>query len=259
MIHVESITQHYAAKPVLRGLSLHVKQGELVALMGPNGTGKSTLLKVVAGVLSPQKGQVKIDGLVRRSSVDAENAIRRRTVYLSDHPWLPMGRTGREFLVDVGKLYVNDIERVMEHAERLFRLFNLEGQADARIGSYSNGQQKKLAVASALVADADVLILDEPFTGGLDPAAVVVLKRLLRRLAERVDRTVLMATQIADIARDLAHRIALIRDEAIGMLDTPEAIIASQPGTGSLEDAVERFLNPHALADLEQYFEEENK
>ena len=259
MIRLEHVTQHYGVRPVLKDLDLHVRRGELLALMGPNGTGKSTLLNVMAGVLSPQRGTVTISGLVRRSNVESENAIRRKTVFLPDHPWLPMSRTGREYLLAVGSLYVDDEARVMEHSERLLRLFNLDGQADARIATYSNGQQKKLTITGALVTDAEVLILDEPFTGGLDPAGVAVLKRLLKRLAERTDRTVVMATQISDIARALAHRIALTKDGKIGTIDTPDNIIASQPAAASLEEAIEMHLNPEALAALERYLQEEEK
>jgi len=259
MIQLTSITQHYGVRPILRNLNLQVAKGELLAVMGPNGTGKSTLLNVIAGVLSPQKGEVRINNLVRRSSVEAENSIRRMVAFLPDHPWLPMSRTGREYLLAVGSLYVEDKDRVIEHSERLLRLFNLSEQADSAITSYSNGQKKKVAVAGALMTDATVFIFDEPFTGGLDPAGVAVLKRLLKRLAEREDVTVVLATQISDIARALANRIALIKDGAVSLVDTPANIIARQQGAANLEDAVESYLNPEALAKLEDYLREEEQ
>ena len=104
MIDVVDLTQHYGIKPVLRGVNLQVGRGEVVALLGPNGMGKTTLLAAMAGVLSPQKGYVEIDGLRRKSSVENELAIRKKTVYLPDRPWLPVMRTGREFLLAVGRL-----------------------------------------------------------------------------------------------------------------------------------------------------------
>ncbi len=257
MIHVNNVTLHYRIKPVLKGLDLHVRRGELLVLMGPNGIGKSTLLNLIAGVISPQKGSVEIDGLARRSSVENENKIRGITAFLSDHPWLPMSRTGREYLHSVGLLYVEDVGRVMEHSERLLKLFNLDSQADSLISTYSNGQQKKLAIAAVLLTDAKLLILDEPFTGGLDPAGVAVLKRLLKRLADKTDVTIVMATQLSEIAMALASRIALIKDGRIHMIDSPDKIIASQPGAANLEEAVERHLNPEALAGLEKYLRQE--
>src|SRR5262249_10367694 len=151
---------------------------------GPNGMGKTTLLGVMGGVLQPQHGYCAIAGVRRRQSVDDELSIRRLAVYLPDQPWLPALRTGREFLLAVGRLYdVND-DRLMEHVDRLLTLFELSKQADGPIRSYSAGQKKKVALCSALVTEAPLLLLDEPFSGGLDPAGILALKRLLQHLVK---------------------------------------------------------------------------
>src|SRR5262245_4443044 len=112
MIDVVDVTQHYGVRPVLRQVNLHVDRGEVTALIGPNGMGKSTLLALIAGALSPIKGYISIDGKRRRSSVEAELAIRKQVVYMPDQPWLPSQRTGREFLLAVGKLYEIDDDRL---------------------------------------------------------------------------------------------------------------------------------------------------
>src|SRR5436190_17323808 len=97
MIELTDIWQHYGVRPILKHLTLKINQGELVVINGPNGMGKSTLLGVMGGVLSPQKGTVHIDGKRRRGSVEEENAIRQFTVFLPDNAWLPQQRTPREF------------------------------------------------------------------------------------------------------------------------------------------------------------------
>src|SRR5438046_973140 len=84
VIELHNVTQHYGVRPVLRGINLRVERGEVVVVLGPNGMGKSTLLGVMAGVLAPQRGEVVIDGRVRRGSVEDELAIRKATVYLPD-------------------------------------------------------------------------------------------------------------------------------------------------------------------------------
>jgi ABC-type nitrate/sulfonate/bicarbonate transport system ATPase subunit len=96
MIEVSHISHHYGVKPVLQDVTLSVGAGELVALMGPNGMGKSTLMAIMAGVLWPLKGYVEIDGKRRRSNEENELAIRQKVVYLTAEPWLPSLRTGRQ-------------------------------------------------------------------------------------------------------------------------------------------------------------------
>ena len=99
----------------------------------------------MAGVLRPQRGHVEIDGMRRRDSVPDELAIRRCVVYLPDHPWLPKNRTGREFLLAVGRLYGIEENRLIDHVQRLLEVFDLGRESDWPIRSYSNGQQKKVA------------------------------------------------------------------------------------------------------------------
>ena len=95
MIELIDVTQHYGVRPVLRGISLRIERGEVITILGPNGMGKSTLLGVIAGVLSPQYGTVLIDGLKRRGSEEEELAIRKLAVYLPDQPWLPATQSAR--------------------------------------------------------------------------------------------------------------------------------------------------------------------
>lgn len=259
MINVVDVTQHYSVRPVLRKVSLTVNKGELVALMGPNGMGKSTLLRAMTGVIMPQKGHIEIDGLIRRSTPEAELAIRKKVVYLPDHPWLPMTLTGREFLVGVGQLYAVDPDRLFDHIERLLRVFHLDEQADSPIRSYSNGQQKKIALCSALVTDAPIMLLDEPFAGGLDPSGILALRKLMTRLAEREDVTVVMATPVPEIVESLAHRIAILKKGDLIAYDTPEGLRKLTNCDGSLQEVLEHLIEPETFENIENYFRAEGK
>ncbi len=154
MIELDEVTQHYGVRPVLRGISLRIESGEVVVILGPNGMGKTTLLGVMAGVLAPQRGSVMIDGKKRRGSEEEELAIRKMTVFLPDQSWLPLSQTGRDFLLAVGRLYEVDEERLIEHVELLLELFDLSRKGDSPIWQLSAGQKKKVALCSALVAEA---------------------------------------------------------------------------------------------------------
>jgi ABC-type multidrug transport system ATPase subunit len=256
MIELTNVTQHYGIRPVLKGLNLHIGRGELVVVLGPNGMGKSTLLGVMGGVLAPQHGTVAIDGMVRRRSPEEELSIRRTAVYLPDKPWLPANRTGREFLLGVGRLYDIPEERLMDHTRRLLDLFELAEKVDTPVRSYSAGQQKKVAIASALVAEAPVMLLDEPFSGGLDPSGLLALKRVLRQLVERRKATIVLTSPVPELVEEIADRVVILRDGEVLACDTVEGLRRMTGAGGSLGQVLERLIFPETVRNLEQYFEE---
>lgn len=254
MLRVENLTHHYGLRPVLSDVSLEVQTGELVVLLGPNGMGKSTLLGCMAGVLRPARGHVEIDGVRRRQSVDEERALRKRMVYLPDDTWLPMMRTGREFLLGVGRLYDHDDLHLFEHTDRLLRLFHLEEHGDSAISSYSTGQRKKIALATALITEAPYLLLDEPFSGGLDPAGILAMKQVLKKLADDENVTVVMTTPVPELVEELASRVAILQDGQLTAYESP-ATLRQQAGDGvSFEQALGRLMYPEADDAVSDYF-----
>jgi ABC-2 type transport system ATP-binding protein len=257
VIRIVNLTQHYGVRPVLKDVSLDIPTGELVTVLGPNGMGKSTLLSAMAGLLAPQEGYVEFDGVRRRSSPEGELAIRRQVAYLPDAPWLPLTRTGREFLMAVGGLYDHKPSHLMEHAERLLKLFNLTEQADWAMRSYSAGQQKKIALCGALITEAPYLLLDEPFSGGLDPAGILALKRVLERLASCDKRTVVLTTPVPELIETFSERIVIIKEGQIAVNDTVAGLKAAAGVDGSLELALEKLMYPETLENINSYFEEE--
>jgi ABC-2 type transport system ATP-binding protein len=256
MIQLRDIVQHYGVRPVLRGINLQIPAGMVVALVGPNGIGKTTLLAVMAGVLSPQQGYVEIDGLRRRRSVEEEQAIRRRVVYLPDHPWLPLNRTGRELLLAVGQLYDIEAERLIDHVERLLSLFQLTKEGDWPIRSYSNGQKKKIALASALATEVPVLLLDEPFGGGLDPAGILALREVFKRFGSQPNRTIVMTAPAPELIEDLAHKVLVLRDGRVLAFDDVAGLQKLAGCSGTLSEVLGRLIHPETLERVEQYFAE---
>jgi ABC-type multidrug transport system ATPase subunit len=254
MIELIDIHHHYSVKPTLRDINLTIPTGELLCVMGPNGMGKSTLLSVAAGLLCPIKGQIKIDGLTRRSNIEDEKVIRQKVIYLPDDPWLPLTNTGREFLFAVGRLYGVNEDRLFDHVDRLLDVFELKDRADSDISSYSTGQKKKIGICSTLVTDAPIMILDEPFSGGLDSSALLALHHILKHLVTNGNTTIMMAVPVPELVEDLANRIAVIREGSIIACDSSINLMA-QTQTDSFSDALEHLVHPDGSKHIQRYFE----
>jgi ABC-2 type transport system ATP-binding protein len=256
MIDVVGLTQHYGVRPVLKDVTLHFSRGELTVIVGPNGMGKSTLLSAMAGVLSPQHGHVAIDGLIRRSTPENELAIRRAAIYLPDTPWMPGGRTPREFLLAVGRLYGRPDDHLFPEVDRLLELFDLGHQADTPIRSLSAGQSKKVALCSILIPDVPVLLLDEPFSGGLDPAGILILKKLLRKkVGEK--RTVVLTSPVPEIVEEVADKVVILRDGEVVAFNTLEGLRREAGTVGSLAAVLEKLMFPDTLRKLQEYLRED--
>jgi ABC-2 type transport system ATP-binding protein len=256
MIVLSDVTQHYGVRPVLRHINVRVERGEIVVALGPNGMGKSTLLGVMAGVLTPQHGYVEIDGYRRRASIEDELAIRKTAVYLPDRPWIPSQRTGREFLLGVGRLYDIPDDRLLDHVTSVMTLFELDEKADQPIRNYSSGQQKKVALCSVLVTEAPVLFLDEPFSGGLDPSGILALKRVLRHLVDKKKATIVLTSPVPELIEEIADRVIVLKDGEILAFDTVEGLRRQTSTRGTLGNVLEKLIFPETMRNLAQYFED---
>lgn len=254
MIRVVNVTQHYGIKPVLKNVSLEIPEGCRTAVIGPNGTGKTTFLSVVGGALTPQQGHVVIDGKVRKSSVEIELEIRRQAVFLPDRCYLPKNRTGREFLLGVGRLYDHPDEHLLDHAARLLRLFDLTALGDSPIRTYSAGQQKKIALSSALITDADVLLLDEPFSGGLDPAGIFALRNVLERLTTEQHKTIVLTSPVPELVVEIADRLLIIRDGEVAAYGTIDELRRDLGHGRTLEAMLHEVIFPETLEVVDAYF-----
>ncbi len=256
MIELVDVTQHYGVRPVLRGISLRIERGEVVTILGPNGMGKSTLLGVMAGVLSPQRGTVLINGMKRRGSEEEELAIRKMTVYLPDQPWLPGNSTGRDFLLAVGRLYEVEEERLIDHAAQLLDLFDLAEKGDSPIRSYSAGQKKKIALCSAIVAEVPILLLDEPFSGGLDPGGLLTLTRIIQHQSRRKVSTIVLTSPVPELVEEISTRVIVLQNGEILAFDTIDGLERMTGHRGSLGAVLERLIFPDTSRRLETYFQD---
>ena len=255
MIAFRDVWHHHGMKPTLRGVSFEARAGELTCVMGENGVGKTTLLRIAAGVTPCTEGEARVDGIVRRSTLEAEREVRAKVAYLPAEAWLPKANTGREFLHATGLLHAVPEGRMMRHIEQLLRVFHLDGEQ--AISGYSTGQQKKIALAGAFVTDAPVLILDEPLSGGLDTSGTLAAVRILEHLAADRGRTILMAVPVAELVERFADRVVLLGPEGVVAQGSPAELMTAAGDAGSLSEAVANLLRPERGEEMREYLAEE--
>ena len=147
-----------------------------------------------------------------------------------------------------------DPSRLIDHVERLLRLFELDEQGDWPIRSFSNGQQKKIALSAALATDARIMLLDEPFAGGLDPSGILALKQVLVRLVRDRGTTVVMSAPVPELVEELADRIVIVHHGRIAAFDTLDQLRKQAGCEGSLAEVYQRLVHPQSLDNIEAYF-----
>ncbi len=208
MIEVHTLVKRFGLKTVLRGLDFEVGAGEFVALIGPNGAGTTTFLRILSSLSRPSMGVVKISGYQLPHQAAA---VRQRLGVVSHMPLLYGDLTAEENLRFYARMYaVPDLNR---RIDAVLETVGLAARRRDLVRTYSRGMQQRLAIGRAILHDPAVLLLDEPHTG-LDQEACDMLDRLLREVAGR-GRTVVMTSH--DLARvgDLAGRFDVLTRGAI--------------------------------------------
>ncbi|HEY7412886.1 MAG TPA: ABC transporter ATP-binding protein [Vicinamibacteria bacterium] len=201
MIRYRAFSKRFGAHLAVDALSLHAGRGEVVALLGPNGSGKTTTLKAAAGLVRPTSGEVTLGDPPRPSDLAA---ARRVLSYLPQKVSFPDSLTGAEVVEFYRRLRGAAVERVPE----VLRFASLNGAGHRAVGTYSGGMVQRLGLAVALLPEAPVFLLDEP-TAALDPDGLCAFYGLVER-ARRDDRAVLFTShQLGDVER-LADRFAVL-------------------------------------------------
>ncbi len=206
LVEVEGVVKRFGSIEALRGVSLRVEKGEVVGLLGPNASGKTTLLKLVMGFMRPDEGSVRVLG---RDPYE-EPAVRARVGYVPEEVLLYDSLTVREFLYFLGRMRRMDPSTYMDRVRILTTVFEMEDKLDCLIGSLSRGDKQRLAVIGALMHEPEVLVLDEPIMG-LDPVAARVFKEITLELKGR-GRGILMSTHVLELAEALCDRIYVLHE-----------------------------------------------
>ena len=202
MLLLEAIRKRYGRREILRGLDLHVESGEIYGLLGANGAGKSTALKILCGLVHPDAGSVRIGGL--DLSTDRRDALRRIGAQIEQPAFAPH-LSARRSLHALAKL--SGLPK--EDADRNLAEVGLAGRADEAVSHFSTGMRQRLGIAAALLGGPPLLVIDEPTTG-LDPDGRQDLLKLIRGLRDSHGCSVLFTSHLFDEVSSLCDRCGIL-------------------------------------------------
>ena len=224
----------------VNGLSLDVRKGEVFGLLGPNGSGKTTTLKLLLGLLFPTEGEIRILG---RPAADVEK--NRHIGYLPEESYLYRFLNAEETLDFYGRLFGLSKAERRRRTDELIGLVKLDHARKRQLKEYSKGMTRRIGLAQALINDPDIVFLDEP-TSGLDPSGRKDVKDLIAHLKSQ-GKTVVMCSHLLAEIEDVCDRVAILFNGELKLLGTVDELLASQGETQLRTTA----LAPEALKDVE--------
>ncbi len=235
VIHTDKLSKHYGKGGEVKAadeLDLEVYEGETFGLLGPNGAGKTTTVRLLNCIIKPTSGRAWVNG---HDILRDEIAVKRVTGLLAESPGLYEKLSAYEFLQFIGALYDVPKDVLEKRISDLLKLFGLDDRRDYLLEGYSRGMKQKVLIAAALIHDPPILFLDEP-TSMLDPRAALMVKDLIKRLADTAGKTIFICSHILPVVEELCDRIGIINSGRLVALGTVKEIIA-QTNAKTLEEA----------------------
>lgn len=247
-IIVKNLNKKFGNFDVLKNLNLEIRHGEMFAFLGPNGAGKTTTVKLLCGVLKPTSGEISICGInIVKNPIEAKKQIG----VVPDHPFVYPKLTGEEFLHLVGNLYGVDGGERSKKIRNLVEMFEMNDYASHLIETYSLGMKQKTVIASMLIHEPKVVILDEPLVG-LDPKSARLVKDAFIELCNR-GTTIFMCTHILEVAEKIADRIGIIDKGELIAIGTRDELRLKVKTGESLEEIYLGLTGGFEYAELLKY------
>jgi ABC-2 type transport system ATP-binding protein len=207
MLEARSLTKYYGPLPALRDASFIAKPGQILGYLGPNGSGKSTTVRMLVGLMEPSNGDVLWRG---KSIFDDLPAYRKQLGYVPEEPFLYTHLTAPEYLRLVGGLRGVEDKILERKIDQFLKLFGLEDDQYSTLSAFSKGMRQKVMLASALLHNPELIILDEPFSG-LDVSAALMLRSVIRSLADE-GRTILMSSHVIEVVEQMCTDVVILSD-----------------------------------------------
>ena len=232
MLELRNVTKRFAGIAAVDGVSFQARRGEVTGYLGANGSGKSTTMKLVTGLINRTSGEIMFEGQPIQSDL---TAYKQRMGYVPEEPHLYQHLTGLEYLVMVGQLRGLPVKPTAERIDGLLRLFSLGDDRHVPISSYSKGMRQKVLLSAALLHNPDLILLDEPFSG-LDVASALMMRSLIQELAARGKVVLFSSHDLEIVERVCSHVVILHRGRVVA------------------DDSIERLRTLMALPTLEEIF-----
>ena len=235
LIRTDKLSKYYGKGGEIKAvdeLDLEVYEGETFGLLGPNGAGKTTTVRLLNRIIKPASGTATVNGY---DILKEETEVKRVTGLLAESPGLYGKLSAYEFLEFMGALYDVPSDILPERIDDLLKLFGLSDRRDYLLEGYSRGMKQRVLIAAALIHDPPILFLDEP-TSMLDPRAALMVKDLIKELADKAGKTIFICSHILPVIEELCDRIGIINQGRLIAIGTVEEIIA-KTGTKTLEEA----------------------
>lgn len=220
MIEINSLTRVYGKVVGIEDLSFNVNQGEIFALLGPNGSGKTTTLRLMEGLIGPTNGYVSIDGL-RTDNQKELSSIHGKIGVLPENAGLYENLTAFRNLQFYGRMYGMDETSINTRVKDLLTEFGLWDDRERLVGTYSKGMKQKLAIVRSVIHDPEYLFLDEPLSG-LDPEAARDVREFMLAM-RKGGKTIILSTHDLQDADRLSDRVAVVKNRLLA-IDNPSSL-----------------------------------
>jgi len=242
MIELEHLTKNFGGLVAVNDVSLSLARGEFFAMLGPNAAGKTTTIKLLAGLIKPTARICGFD--IQAQPLEA----RRRLAYVPDFPFLYDKLTAWEFFRFTGQLFRLEAARIEKNSRELVARFHLADFVDRPLEGLSHGTRQRIAIVSALLHDPEVFVIDEPMVG-LDPQHARVVKDVLKERSQ-AGMTVLVSTHQLSIAEEMSDRIGIIHGGKLIAVGTCEELRRQSGSAVALEEI---FLSLTAAANAVEH------
>ena len=232
MIEIKNVTKIYGGKnKAVDGLSITIPTGEIVGFIGPNGAGKTTTIRMMTGVLTPDEGEILLNGTdIVKEPLNAK----KQFGIVPDNADIFLRLKGIKYLNFMGDIYDVASSERKQRIEDMAKTFEMEHALNDKILSYSHGMRQKIVIMGALICDPDIWILDEPMTG-LDPQSSFSLKQMMKQHAAK-GKTVFFSTHVLEVAEKLCDKVAIINKGKILFFGTLEELRETYKSSDSLEE-----------------------